>query len=47
MNHKTYSNGEMAKHFNAFSYFTSIFHLFGGLEHELYFPIYWEFHHPN
>ena len=21
--------------------------LVGGLEHEFYFPIYWEFHHPN
>ena len=23
------------------------FRLVGGLEHEFYFPIYWEFHHPN
>ena len=21
--------------------------LVGGLEHDFYFPIYWEFHHPN
>ena len=21
--------------------------LVGGLEHEFYFPIYWDFHHPN
>ena len=25
----------------------SLSHLVGGLEHEFYFPIYWEFHHPN
>jgi len=23
------------------------FHLVGGLDHEFYFSIYWEFHHPN
>ena len=26
---------------------TSYVYLIGGLEHELYLPIYWECHHPN
>ena len=35
----------LVKYHNLYTQFNGL--LTGGLEHEFYFSIYWEFHHPN